>query len=213
MDRDGRSILHLAAQRGNVPVIEYIISAAKDSLVDQSDSRGRRALHYAVENKRAQATITLLVSRGADINAHGREGRSALHHAVKLGNLAAVQTLIQLQTVDGSDAANPLCMGLGEGLQQHCAKVISKQVAGKGRLEVERRPLATSLIQLPPSPSRFHVGHTLVVTLREPLTWTWRRCIGFPGGPITRCEWTKSSAITVALWTSFILLVVKWYCY
>ena len=65
-DAGVRSMLHLAAQRGNVPVIENILEAARDFYMNHNDSRGRTALHYVVKEKRAAETVTALVS-GATI--------------------------------------------------------------------------------------------------------------------------------------------------
>lgn len=99
-------MLHLAAQRGNIPVVEYLIHAAKDPNIDRRDSRGRTVLHYAVENKRACDTLTILVSHGADIWARDCREQSALHHAAKLGNLPAVKALLALGMVDELSAAD-----------------------------------------------------------------------------------------------------------
>lgn len=100
VDAEGRSIVHLAAQRGNVPVIEYIIGAAKDFNINHSDSRGRTGLHYGVENKRAHHTISTLVSHGANVRAKDYHQRSVLHHAAKQGNLPAVKALLELGLED-----------------------------------------------------------------------------------------------------------------
>lgn len=99
-DAEGRSILHLAAQRGNVPVVEYLVDAAKDFNINHRDSKGRTVLHYGAESKRARDTITALISRGADIWARDCHERSALHHAAKLGNLPAVKALLALGMAD-----------------------------------------------------------------------------------------------------------------
>ena len=109
-DAEGRSMLHLAAQRGNVPVIEYILHAAKDFDMNLSDSRGRTVLHYGVENKRASDTVKALVSHGATIWARDRQERSPLHHAAKLGNLQAIKALLALGMAEDLQTAD--CFGL-----------------------------------------------------------------------------------------------------
>ena len=103
-------MLHLAAQRGNVPVIEYILHEAKDFDMNHSDSRGRTVMHYGVENKRASDTITALVSHGATIRVRDRHDRSPLHHAAKLGNLQAIKALLALGMVEDLQAAD--CFGM-----------------------------------------------------------------------------------------------------
>ena len=109
-DAEGRSMLHLAAQRGNVPVITYILHAARDFDINHSDSRGRTAMHYGVENKRASDTIKALVSHGATIWARDHQERSPLHHAAKLGNLQAVKALLALGMAEELQAAD--CSGM-----------------------------------------------------------------------------------------------------
>lgn len=103
-------MLHLAAQRGNVAVMEYLVCAFKGSEINHSDSRGRTVLHYGVESKRACHTITALISHGADIRARDCHERSALHHAAKLVNLPAVKALLTLGMVDELNTAD--CFGM-----------------------------------------------------------------------------------------------------
>lgn len=99
-DAEGRSMLQLAAQRGNVPVFEYLVYAAEDFNMNHRDSRGRTVLRYGVENKRALDTVTALIQHGADIWARDCHERSALHHAARLGNLPAVKALLALGMAD-----------------------------------------------------------------------------------------------------------------
>jgi ankyrin repeat protein len=66
VDVEGTSLLHLAAQRGNVPVIEYLLDLDQDNNTKLRDRRVRTVLHYKVENKRAPQTLAVLVSHGSD---------------------------------------------------------------------------------------------------------------------------------------------------
>lgn len=100
VDAEGRSMLHFAAQRGNVPIIEYIICAAKNLNIEHTDCKGRTAVHYGIENKRACDTLQSLVSHGANIWAKDHCGRSVLHHAARLGNLPAVKALLTHEMTD-----------------------------------------------------------------------------------------------------------------
>ena len=103
---DGLTPLHLAAQRGNITIIEYITQTATTAfnrLATLRDSTGRTALHYAVESKRAPEAITCLLSQAVDIRAKDRYRRSALHHAARLGRLPAVETLVAALLPDLGD--------------------------------------------------------------------------------------------------------------
>ena len=85
-------MLRLAAQRGNIAVVEYILEHL-DLNINIKDETGRTPLHYAIESSRAAATIQLLVSKGADISAQDYEGWSALHLATDLDKDAAIRAL------------------------------------------------------------------------------------------------------------------------
>ncbi len=87
-------MLQLAAQRGNVPIVRYLLSTYKSTDMNQGDNRERTILHYAVENKRASDTVTALISHGANPWLRDHDERSVLHHAAKLGNLPAVKALL-----------------------------------------------------------------------------------------------------------------------
>ena len=94
VDAEGRSMLQFAAQRGNVPLVEYIMCAAKNLNIDHTDCKGRTAVHYSIESKRACDTLKSLISQGANIWVKDYCGRFVLHHAARLGNLPAVKDLL-----------------------------------------------------------------------------------------------------------------------
>ena len=93
LDGEQRSVLHHAAQRGNIAVVEYIL-AHLDLNVNSKDKVGRTPLHYAIESSRASTTIGLLVSNGAEISAQDDKGWSALHLAANRDKEAAVQAFV-----------------------------------------------------------------------------------------------------------------------
>lgn len=98
VEKEGRSVLHFAAQRGNRRIIEYLFRAGVE--IDGKDHKGKTALHYAIENKRACGTIEILLSHGANLRAKDHQGRSALHLAAKLNNLAAIEALLTAGMAD-----------------------------------------------------------------------------------------------------------------
>ena len=149
-------------------------------------------MHYAVETKRAEATITLLVSHGADLHAKDHEERSALQHAAKLGNLVAVQTLVRLGNADYSNIESRLCIRSQTVARQTYIK------AGKGRLLGERRSQARLQTEF---------GYTWVSGAWKSLTGTFGRCVSLYGDLIAYCGWTKSAASTDILCIALILLL------
>jgi hypothetical protein len=98
-DNEGRSILHLAAQRGNAAMVKYILGLPGEPNVNCRDQHGRTALSYAAETKRTEV-IEMLRACGGTIRDTDCRGRTILHHAVRRGNLAAVKKLIALGGAD-----------------------------------------------------------------------------------------------------------------
>ncbi|KAG8530277.1 uncharacterized protein KY384_004778 [Bacidia gigantensis] len=111
VDVTGRSILHLACQRGNVALVNYILDAAEHPVLDARDSEGRPALHYAVENKRAPETVESLVEHGSDLRARDSLNRSALHHAAIWDRLPVVKTLLSFDEMK-DELHRPDCYGM-----------------------------------------------------------------------------------------------------
>ena len=142
VDAEGRSMLHLAAQRGNVPVIEDLLSAARDSNINDGDCRGRTVSHYGVESKRACHTMTALVSHGADIWARDLHNRSPLHHAAKLGNMPAVKVLLALGVTDQLRTADCFGMTPLQIAAHHEARTVQTFLAGLENHSDQSKPLA-----------------------------------------------------------------------
>ena len=94
-DGERRSVLHFAAQRGNIHIVEYLLGLPVAVNVKSKDTKGRSVLHYSVESKRIEV-LDKIVARGGDIHATDYSGRTVLHHAVIKGNLAAAKKLIEL---------------------------------------------------------------------------------------------------------------------
>jgi hypothetical protein len=98
-DNEGRSILHLAAQRGNAAMVKYILGLVGEPNINCRDQHGRTALSYAAETKRTEV-IEMLRACGGNIRDTDCRGRTILHHAARRGNLAAVKKLIALGAAD-----------------------------------------------------------------------------------------------------------------
>ena len=220
-------MLHLTAQRGNVPVIEYLLSAARDSNINYSDCRGRTVSHYGVESKRACHTMTALVSHGADIRARDLHERSPLHHAAKLGNLTAVKALLALDMADELHIADCFGMTPLQIAAHHDARTVQTFLAGLEKHLDQIKPLtgpdlvvcrdasaaetdgSFTRFWLPPAQSRFN---GLRVRTRQDARWrkslppTLQRRHGRLNDP-TACHCLITCLATlVAIWTLFALL-------
>jgi hypothetical protein len=96
-DKSGRSLVHLACQRGNAPLLRYLLDLPIDIGFGTRDVMGRSALHYAVRSrKRAESIIDLLVACGVDPRSTDVDGRSALHYAAGWNNVPALGKLVEL---------------------------------------------------------------------------------------------------------------------
>ena len=94
-DRYGRTLLHLAAQRGNEVLVGMLLGHRDPSTKSTLDYYGQSPLHYAVESKRVQV-IDMLRSHGVDADILDERGRTAILHAAAEGSLEAFEHLLIL---------------------------------------------------------------------------------------------------------------------
>jgi serine/threonine-protein phosphatase 6 regulatory ankyrin repeat subunit B len=88
-NRCGGTALRFAAERGDTDVVEALLQAGAD--VSKADEDGFTPLNVA-----ANAPIaTMLIERGADVNAANKLGETALWRAVKGGRADVVEALLQ----------------------------------------------------------------------------------------------------------------------
>ncbi|KAM6530332.1 hypothetical protein FALCPG4_008456 [Fusarium falciforme] len=92
-DQGGWTALDESAPPGYDTVVRILID--HDAAILQSrDKRGKSALHRTVGQGHV-STVSLLLERGADVNATEIDGRSALFGAVRSGNKAIVEILLK----------------------------------------------------------------------------------------------------------------------
>lgn len=90
----GRAALHMAAQSGSVPAIQFLL--AHGAKVDLPNSEGATPLHEAAFFAHPEAIIALL-DAGADINLPtGDYNHTALHNVLKYKNTVTPQ---QIETI------------------------------------------------------------------------------------------------------------------
>jgi len=75
-DKQGRTLVMLAAMRGNNELLRRLIPAGPQgsALVNKKDYQGANALHLAVQNNGDSETITLLLAAGADAKSSANGG-------------------------------------------------------------------------------------------------------------------------------------------
>lgn len=94
-NKDGDTVLHLAATADQEPVVQELIKADKwKEIVNAKDALGGTALHNCALSG-CEGITTLLLQNGADATATDQDGWTALHHAAGLGHLAIVKCLVK----------------------------------------------------------------------------------------------------------------------
>lgn len=96
-DMRGRTCLHLAAYRGNMPVLEHLLEQTSTQEVQRTDRQGLTPLHYAVRSSRAVPTIDALLAKGSILSTRDCMGAGMLHHAGSWNNLAAVKHIAGME--------------------------------------------------------------------------------------------------------------------
>lgn len=91
----GRTVLHLAAQRGNIALVGSLLQMTDWSVKQVQDNAGRTPLHYATESTRI-CVIDMLRNSGMRADDVDIYGRTALHHSAAEGTLAAVKHLMSI---------------------------------------------------------------------------------------------------------------------
>ena len=95
----GLSALHSVCLRGDVPIIQKLLS--KGASIAIPDKFGRTPFHYAAM-KFGEDVLQLFVDRGANINDVDDNGFSVLHFAVAGGNIEAVRYLVARDEINTS---------------------------------------------------------------------------------------------------------------
>lgn len=85
--------LMLAANQGDIPLMEKILSMDKKS-IHVKDNIGRTALFYAISANHAQA-VSLLLKESAQVNAKDNDHETALMLAIKYGYTKIIEILLQ----------------------------------------------------------------------------------------------------------------------
>lgn len=89
-DRDGDTVLSIAALNGQVAVIDYL--ATNGIEIDRTNKRGNTVFDHAI--KLNNVVRETLLKHGANINHAGADGRTPLINAILSDDLATVQFML-----------------------------------------------------------------------------------------------------------------------
>ncbi|KAJ9188036.1 hypothetical protein P3X46_003436 [Hevea brasiliensis] len=130
-DRDGRTALHCAAEKGNTDVCKYLLGEVKIN-VDLRDRKGKTPLHCASLHGRYHAAVSLL-ENGANPNATTSQKFTPLHYAAQRGSGGVLQLLISNGAeIDAqADSGTPLQEAASRGLKE-AVKILLDNNANAG---------------------------------------------------------------------------------
>ena len=96
LDANGKTLLFIAVANGDVERIEYLLDHGANAKV--RDHRHDTLLHWCMNHPiifHPRRIATLLINKGADVNAVNKRGVSPLHRAVLLGFLDFAELLLK----------------------------------------------------------------------------------------------------------------------
>ncbi|KAF2308886.1 hypothetical protein GH714_022766 [Hevea brasiliensis] len=117
-DRNGRTALHCAAERGNTNVCNYLLGEVKIN-VNLRDRKGKTPLHCAILHGRYHTAVSLL-ENGANPNAATGQKFTPLHYAAQRGCRRVLQLLISNGAeIDAqADSGTPLQEAASRGMTE-----------------------------------------------------------------------------------------------
>ena len=92
-DAEGRMPLHLAAQRGNIAVMQYLLMQGANTAQLPIDGKGNTPMHQAVLSIRAPDAIKLLLSHGFRLDVKNHKGHTPVQHGALWGTVEALTFL------------------------------------------------------------------------------------------------------------------------
>ena len=134
-DADGRTPLHLAAHRGNIAVMEYLLSQSPSRDHALTDNKGNTTMHQAVLSVRAPDAIKLLLSHNFSLNVRNHKGHTPIQHAARYGTVEALSFLIERDPalVTCQDTHGHGLLALAEGFENK--KVVAWLISKFGEQE------------------------------------------------------------------------------
>lgn len=155
-EEDGTTSLHQAALMRDTEILEALLEAGAS--VDDEDSEGATALHYAAKS----CVVAALIAAGADVDHEDRAGRTPGRRARERSDMVVVQVLL-------SNHADPskihLMIGDGEvgrTVMQSSQNIEEAALEQQNEVEQAQTPTAATLItpSTTDSPSKRTVSKT-----------------------------------------------------
>ncbi|XP_069034080.1 ankyrin repeat and death domain-containing protein 1A isoform X5 [Embiotoca jacksoni] len=93
-NKEGLSMLHCAAQRGHIRVLEFIMEDLENICLDRVDKSGKTALHLAAEHGQLEV-VEFLIGMGCTHCLKDKEENTAVHLAAGRGHTDVLQRMVE----------------------------------------------------------------------------------------------------------------------
>ncbi|AVP87839.1 hypothetical protein phytr_9100 [Candidatus Phycorickettsia trachydisci] len=121
LDDEGKTILHIAVQKGYLELVEYIVEKTPQ-LILKADKEGNYPLHYAAENGYAEITLAILQADRMAINLLNKKNHTPFKVAVDKKDIDIVAII--LRECGSIFRVNPLDVAIENDDGQMITKII-----------------------------------------------------------------------------------------
>ena len=127
----GQTLLHVAAQTGQLAILQYLISLPKVS-IDTPADWGRTPIHYAAENGHLKIVQYIVSLNNGSASEVSHDGRTPLHEAASECQTEVVKFLLTCKNLDINKRDENGYTALHYAAQSGYAPVVSILVSTKG---------------------------------------------------------------------------------
>ncbi|XP_041465699.1 ankycorbin-like isoform X2 [Lytechinus variegatus] len=144
LDGEGRTPLHVAAQKGQYPCLEVLLQLGANPRA--SDGQGCTALHCASKGGHLNS-MHRLIKAGVPINAQDFNGKTALHFSAGSGHIESTILLLQCgASIDIADeyGKTPLMVAASSGHTGVCKDLIDRRADVNSQDHIQKTPLMSA---------------------------------------------------------------------
>lgn len=95
-DIEGKTPLHLAAEKGFINIVKIILShQLKNDLINIQDKKGNTPVHLAAKNNHP-SVVSALLKNGANYEEKNKDGQTCLHLAAQNSDASVTKTIVEV---------------------------------------------------------------------------------------------------------------------
>lgn len=159
-NEDGQTLLHVACDKGNIPLVSWLLNSASGVDVNAQDASGFTPLHYCISSLEI---MRLLLDHGADATIGDNCLVTPLHVAAEGGLTQAAAMLLEafpnaIHCVD-EHRRTPLCLAVIEGCKECAVLLLDRGSDIDSRDYANQTPLRFALMMMT---GNVHMSHLLM---------------------------------------------------